>query len=212
MEAFIKSYQYNFIKKQTQILINGHSSVNDMDVLNTLKAIAKEKVLNLFIDISDEQKRLLNPVHKVEDKADAEKFLSELKPYVIPFKQLTEQILKKLFPKAKKLKLPSLENVDLKEITYLGWEDKGSNKKYIVTDYQNKLIGLQGSFRYVNKKGICALCNGLEELGMFLSEKKGTGIDTFIKRGNYICQDSLKCNQNLTTGDKLGEFIMGLSK
>ncbi|MER2254547.1 MAG: elongation factor G-binding protein, partial [Priestia megaterium] len=43
MEAFIRNDQYNFIKSQTQILINGYGTVNNSDVLLALKALAKEK-------------------------------------------------------------------------------------------------------------------------------------------------------------------------
>ncbi|HWO94980.1 MAG TPA: FusB/FusC family EF-G-binding protein, partial [Bacillus sp. (in: firmicutes)] len=192
MGPFIRSDQYNFIKAQTQSLINGHSTVNDMDVLNALKSMAEEKVANLFEDINEEQKQLMAPILEIEDKAHAEEFLEQLKPYVIPFKEVTEQTLKKLFPKAKKLKLPLLENIDLKEISYLSWYDKGSNKKYIVVGHENKLIGLHGTFENSNQKGICAICNAYEEVGMFLSETKGSEKGTFIKRGNYICQDSQK--------------------
>ncbi len=212
MEPFIRSNQYNFIKAQTQTLINGHSTVNDIDVLNALKSMAKEKVSNLFGDLNEEQKQLMEPILKIKDKTQAEEFLVQLKPYVIPFKEVTEQKLKKLFPKAKKLKVPLLENLDLKEISYLGWHDKGSNKKYIVVGHQDKLIGLQGTFENSNQKGICAICNAYEEVGMFLSESKGSDKGTFIKRGNYICQDSQKCNHNLTTLDKLNDFIVQLNR
>ncbi|WP_078408903.1 FusB/FusC family EF-G-binding protein [Priestia abyssalis] len=212
MEPFIRSDQYNFIKVQTQTLINGHSTVNDIDVINALKSMAIEKVSNLFGDLNDEKKQLIDPILEIKDKTQAEEFLAQLKPYVIPFKEVTEQTLKKLFPKAKKLKVPSLENMDLKEISYLGWYDKGSNKKYIVAGHQNKLIGLHGTFENSNQKGICAICNAYEEVGMFLSESKGADKGTFIKRGNYICQDSQKCNHNLTTLDKMNDFIVQISR
>ncbi|ALC83503.1 MULTISPECIES: FusB/FusC family EF-G-binding protein [Bacillus] len=212
MEPFIRSDQYNFIRTQTQILINGHLSVNDKKVLHALKLITVEKVIQLFEDINDEQKQLLNPIVNVEDKTCAEEFLLQVEPYVIPFKNITEQRIKKLFPKAKKLKIPSLEDMDLKEMSYLGWNDIGSNKKYIVTELDQKLIGLQGTFKNINQKGICALCNGFEEVGLFVSESKGSGKGTFTKRGNYICQDSQKCNHNMTTLDKLHDFIERLTK
>lgn len=212
MEPFIRSDQYNFIKAQTQTLINGHSTVNDIDVINALKSMAKEKVLNLFGDLNDEQKQLMDPILEIKDKTQAEEFLAQLKPYVIPFKEVTEQTLKKIFPKAKKLKVPLLENMDLKEISYLGWYDKGSNKKYIVVGHQNKLIGLHGTFQNSNQKGICAICNAYEKVGMFLSESKGVDKGTFIKRGNYICQDSQKCNHHLTTLDKLNDFIVQITR
>ncbi|MBM7588130.1 hypothetical protein JOC86_004705 [Bacillus pakistanensis] len=211
MEPFIRSDQYNFIKAQTKILINGHSTVNDQDVLKALKSLAIEKVSDFFTNLSDKQMQLLNPILKVEDKEDAQEFLSTLKPYVIPFKDLSEKTIKKLFPKAKKLKLPSLEDIDLKEVSYLGWTDKGSNKKYIVADIDNKLIGLQGSIKSTSQTGICAICNAHEETAMFISQTKGSGKDTFTKRGNYICQDSQKCNQNIMALDKLNDFILRLN-
>ncbi|MBP0725053.1 FusB/FusC family EF-G-binding protein [Bacillus sp. RG28] len=210
MEPFLRNDQYNFIKAQTQILINGHSMTNDKDVLRALKEISKEKVFKLFMDMNDEQKNMIDPIHTIIDKSDEEAFLLQLKPYVIPFKEVTEQTLKKLFPKAKKLKLPSMENIDLKELSYLSWDDKGSNKKFIITEQQNKLIGIQGTFSSLNKKGICVLCNRFEEVGMFLTEIKGSVQGTYIKRGNHICQDSQKCNQNIATLDKLNDFIVRL--
>ncbi|WP_163102499.1 FusB/FusC family EF-G-binding protein [Peribacillus alkalitolerans] len=207
MEPFIRSDQYNFINAQTQLLMNGHSTVNDKNVLRALKTLATEKVFNLFTDMNDEQTQLLNPISHVENHVDAEIYLTQIHPFVIPFKKVSEQTIKKLFPKAKMLKVPILENIDWKEISYLGWNDKGTNRKYMVALYQNKLIGLHGSFRLSNHKGICALCNRFEELGMFISETKGSVQGTFIKRGNYICQDSQKCNQNMINLEKLHAFI-----
>ncbi|MFP3122510.1 FusB/FusC family EF-G-binding protein [Ectobacillus funiculus] len=207
MKPFIRSDQYHFIKAQTQILINGHASANDIDVLNALKSLVKEKVLHLFADVSEEQAQLLQPIVNIKNKEDAEVFLSQIKPYVIPFQEITEQTIKKLFPKVKKLKVPLLEHIDEREISYLGWNDQGSNKKYLVAPYHNRLIGLQGTFNIINQKGICALCNRHGEVGMFMSKTKGSGIDTFTTRGNYICQDSYTCNHNLTTLDKLHDFI-----
>ena len=207
MKPFIKSEQYNFIKLQTQILINGHATANDKDVVHTVKSVAKERVLELFNELDDGQKQLLDPIDTIKDPAHAEAFLLELKPYVIPFKDVTEQTVKKLFPKAKKLKAPKMENIDLREISYLGWDDKGSGKKFIIAPWHNKLVGLHGTFKPSHKKGICAICSRFEEVGMFLSETKGTVQGTFIKKGNYICNDSMKCNLNITTLDKLDDFI-----
>ncbi len=212
IDPFIRSDQYNFIKAQTKILINGHASGNDIDVLKALKSLAEEKVFHLFEDTTDEQKQLIASIVTIKEKADAETFLLQLKPYVIPFKAVTEQSIKKLFPKAKKLKVPVLEDKERKEISYLGWHDNGSNKQYIVAPHHMKLIGLSGTFTRSNLKGICALCNGHEEVGMFMSEAKVSGNGTFINRGNYICLDSQKCNQNIITLDKLHDFMIRLSK
>ncbi|MFB5282900.1 FusB/FusC family EF-G-binding protein [Peribacillus sp. Hz7] len=214
MEPFIRSDQYNFIRRQTQILINGHATANDIHVLTTLKTLAKEKVFGLFEETSEEQEQLLIPIMDVKDNEGAEAFLLQVEPYVIPFQTITEQTIKKLFPKAKKLKVPVLENVNLKETSYVSWYDKGSNRKYIIARHNHKLKGLQGTFTSLNKKGICTLCNAHEKVGMFMSEAKGKGGEqgTFIKRGNYICEDSQKCNYNLITLDKLHDFIERLNE
>ncbi|MCZ8540573.1 FusB/FusC family EF-G-binding protein [Psychrobacillus sp. FSL K6-2365] len=207
MNPFIRSDQYNFIKKQTQALVNGHATVNDRGVLNALRALSLEKVLGLFEESTEAQKNLLKAIVEIKEKLEAESFLETLKPYVIPFKEISETAIKKIFPKAKKLKIPSLENIDFKELSYLGWLDKGSNKKFLVIEYKNKLVGISGGYKNSNKKGICALCNRTEEIGMFTSSVKGMTQDAFITRGNYICQDSQKCNENIISLDKLNKFV-----
>lgn len=210
MVPFIRSDQYNYIKNQIQILINGYTTVNDKGVLNALKTLTDEKIIHLFDDLSGEQRQIFNPIVEIRERDQAEVFLSQLKQYVIPFKDITEQSIKKLFPKAKKLKVPSLDQIDRYEISYLGWNDTGSNKKYIVAEQNDKLVGLHGSFKNVSKKGICTICHGHEELGMFIMETRGSEQGTYIKRGNYICQDSQKCNQNIKSLDRLADFINGM--
>ncbi|CAG9610531.1 FusB/FusC family EF-G-binding protein [Pseudoneobacillus rhizosphaerae] len=207
MEPFIRVDQFQFIKKQTQHLINGYASVNDRKVLNALKSTVYDKVLNLFKSLEPEQKQLVDHVIEVENTAGAEDLLNSLKPYVIPFKNVSEQTLKKLFPKVKKLKLPVLTELDLKELTYLGWNDKATNKKYIIAIQPKGFIGLEGSFTPSSKKGICTLCSGHSQVGLFMSETKGAIQGTYTRRGNYICQDSMKCNDTLTSLEKLNGFI-----
>ncbi|WP_102272937.1 FusB/FusC family EF-G-binding protein [Cytobacillus massiliigabonensis] len=210
MEPFIRSDQFNYIKNQLQILINGFTTVNDKGVLKALKTLTDEKIIHLFDDLSEEQRQVFNPIVEIREKEQAEVFLSQLNQYVIPFKDMSEQSIKKLFPKAKKLKVPPIDQMDRKEISYIGWNDTGSTKKYIVAVQNEKIVGLHGSFKNISKKGICAICHGHEELGMFIMETKGSEQGTYIRRGNYICQDSQKCNQNIKSLDKLEDFIKGM--
>jgi hypothetical protein len=207
MEPFIKNDQYNFIKAQTKVLINGHSNASDPNVLKALTALALEKVISLIPEPTQEQRELLEPIASIKDKQDAEVFLARLKPLVIPFRGVSEKALQKLFPKVKKLKLPDLENIDLKEITYLGWNDIGQERRYIVTDIEGKLTGIRGTFRNHSQKGVCSICNSIGDVGMFITESKPAANGTFKNRGNYICQDSQVCNQNLQSEEKLHEFI-----
>ncbi|PEJ57732.1 elongation factor G-binding protein [Bacillus sp. AFS002410] len=207
MEPFIRTEQYNFIKQQLQVLTNGHASVNDRAVLNALHSLVSDKALGLFTDLTKEQQQLFIQIDTIKKSEQAEVLLRQLLPYVIPFKEVSEQSIKKLFPKAKKLKLPILKNFDLLQTTYIGWDDLGSNSKFIVTYLNHKLIGLQGTFNPINKKGNCTICNKFEDLGLFMTKTKGKIEGTFTQRGNYICKDSQKCNQNITSLDKLHDFI-----
>ncbi|EJR55877.1 hypothetical protein IIM_00969 [Bacillus cereus VD107] len=212
MEAFIRSDQYNFIKSQAYILANGHATANDRGVIQALKSISIEKVIHVFENLTPEQKELIDTVVTVENREDAESFLLQINPYVIPFQEVTLQTLKKLFPKAKKLKLPEMEEINMKETSYLSWIDKGTSRKFIIAKNNNKFVGLQGTFQSINKKSICSLCHGHEEVGMFLVEIKGKIPGTFVKKGNYICKDSVACNHNMKSLDKLQDFIERLKK
>jgi hypothetical protein len=206
LEIFISTDQFNFIKKQVQNLVNGQSTATDDGVINALKSMTLERVIGKFPKIVEEQIQFLQPITMIDNKEQAEAFLSKLKPYVIPFK-VSEQGIKKLFPKAKKLKVPSLDEIDLREIVYFSWIDRTSNKRYIVINRDNKLIGIEGSFTPSNQKGVCSLCNSHKEVGMFLAKEKGKEQGTFKTRGNYICYDSKSCNESLTSLDKLYEFV-----
>jgi len=207
MEPFIRNDQYNFIKRQAQGLINGHASSNDANVLKALKSLTFEKIHRLFDELTEEERELLEPIIEIRNKEQAEEFLATLTPYRLPFKKVSEQAAKKLFPKVKKLKLPNMNEIDFKGISYLGWNDQGTNRKYIIVESGGKLKGYYGNFKSSNKKGMCSICNTFEELGLFTAEIKGSTMDAYVKRGNYICYDSMKCNENIMRLDKLEDFI-----
>ena len=212
MEPFIRSDQYHLIIEQIKIIVSGHASVNDTKVLAAQKAMCHEKVLNAFGDINDEKKQLLSEIIKIEDKTQAEIFSEKLMSFVIPFEKLTDEKVKKLFPKVKKLKAPIVDDIDHRELSYLSWIDNGSKKKFLVARYKDKLVGIHGTYDHAHQKGICTLCGKYEEVGLFVSHVKGAVKDVSISRGNYICQDSIKCNQNMTSLKKLNEFLARLEK
>ncbi|MDN7245217.1 FusB/FusC family EF-G-binding protein [Planococcus shenhongbingii] len=210
-EAFIRNDQFNFIKDQTRILITGQATSNDAEVLNVLRHLAHEKVFKLFPSLNDEQKAVLNPLTSVKETADAEAFLEGLEPYIIPFKAVTDAALKKLFPKAKKLKGPKLESADFRKMSYLAWTES-SNLMYLVYEKDGRLDGINGTLARSHKKGICSICNRHSDVGMFTAKTKGSGQDNYIKRGNYICQDADVCNGKLNSLERLEEFTDMIQK
>ncbi|WP_044337211.1 FusB/FusC family EF-G-binding protein [Rossellomorea aquimaris] len=211
MEPFIRKDQYNFIMYQTQVLINGYSTVNDLGVLQALKGLVNDKVTNVFDELSQAQQNILEPIGNIRDSDQAEDFLIGLKPYVIPFPSVTDASLKKLFPKVKKLKTPDWENIDFRELSYLGWNDYGQERKYIVAEHEGKLKGFKGTFKSSSKKGICTICNTFGSIGFYMSESKASSHGTYVKKGNYICQDSDECNEKLKDKEKLVDFIQRIN-
>jgi hypothetical protein len=207
MDAFIRNDQYNFIKYQTQVLINGYTTVNDLGVLHALKSLVRDKVLNLFEELSPQQVIVIEKIIDIKDSDHAEDFLTELREYAIPFRNVNETTLKKMFPKVKKLKMPALKELDYKELSYLGWNDYGQESKYIVAELDGKLKGFKGTFKNSSKKGICAICHTFSSVGLYVSQSKKTSHGTFVKKGNYICQDSMECNGKLKDLKKLEDFI-----
>ncbi|MHC0035536.1 FusB/FusC family EF-G-binding protein [Pseudoneobacillus sp. C159] len=207
MEAFIRIDQYNFIKQQVENIVNGYATSNDINVRKALKALASDKVFHKFENIQSEYRSLLYRINEVENPAQRDRFLSDLKPYVIEFSRLSEQGIKKLFPKAKKLKVPDLNKIDWSSISYLAWNDKGASKYYLIVPVQQKLIGIQGTLSPVTQKGVCTICNRHGNVSMFLSETKGAIQGTYTKRGNYICTDYQKCNNQITSLSKLEAFV-----
>ena len=127
-EQFMRNDQYNFIKRQVQQLVSGHGMVNDEQVIGALESISIERVSDLFTDITDEQKQMLNKIVEIVDKEEAEQFLLNLESHIIPFNKPSEQKLRKLFPKAKKLKLS--EGLDYTKMTFLSFDVRDEKTIY----------------------------------------------------------------------------------
>jgi hypothetical protein len=208
MNTCIRSDEFNFIKMQIRNIVNGYAASSDKDVLQALVSLVKERVLDVCHDFNEEQMKLLHTIEEIRDKEDAERFFLQLAPYVKSFPELTEQALKRVFPKVKRLKKPDLAGWNLQETSYISWDDKGSSQRYIIALNEDGLVGVKGVFTSSHQKGICTICKRHAEIGMFISEVKGSVMGTYTKRGNYICQDSIVCNQNIVSLESLHDFIL----
>lgn len=172
MEPFIRNDQYQFIKQEAKRLANAHHTINDASVLEAMRSLAVQKVLKRFSTISEDQEEMLMQIVSIKDKDRAELFWLKLKPYVIPFPEITEQSLQKVFPKVKKLKAPILNRVDLRETSYMRWYDPSSNKTYMITRKNGKMMGVRGTMQSEGIKNVCTICNGHEDVALFMSESK----------------------------------------
>ncbi|MDT2046275.1 hypothetical protein CHN50_20490 [Priestia aryabhattai] len=207
MEAFINHHQYNLIREQVKLISDSYAKSNSHDVTSAIKALAAERVFNQFEELTPLQKDILSPISMLSDSKEGELLLNHLSSLIIPFPQMSETTIKKLFKKIKKLKVPATIKDNLNFCSYIGWNDYGANKKYLIVEHHGKLIGVAGEFNRIQDKGVCTICHRISDVGLFMNQKKASSDGTFTKRGNYICQDSEWCNNHLTNRDKLTEFI-----
>lgn len=208
MEPTITAYEFSYINQQVTHLVNTYKSVNDPHIRDIVLAETLENLTPLLPSDEPITEAFLQGV-KIDflSRVQAADLIETLIPLVIPFPKLSPKQLEKLFKKVKKLKQPEWGSLKLHELTYLGWNDGGNQKKYLVAPYQDRLIGIQGEFSPQTVKGLCAICHTIGNVSLFMSTTKTSGLGTYTKNGNYICRDSAQCNRQLTDPLPLADFL-----
>ncbi|WP_071394730.1 FusB/FusC family EF-G-binding protein [Bacillus tuaregi] len=208
-EEFIKNEQINYIKQQMGLIKDSAKKNLPPAVMMAVIDLANAKILDLFPNTSSKQQALLD-LSSLKTDDEYKQYIERLTEYLIPFPKVTEQQLKKLFPKNKKLKLPDLTSIDYSQLTYLSWNDLGSNKKYIVYELEGRISGIECRLTPTGKKNICSFCNSHSEVAYFSTvtkAKKPKNPDYYRAIGNLICTDSHECNKKITNVDYLTEFL-----
>jgi hypothetical protein len=208
---FIRNHQYNLIKKLVGQLQHACNTVADRKVIEAVRQNTLMKINEAFPQATEQQKQMLDSVSAMQRTEQFQAYLQELEPYVESFVQATDQQVKKLFPKVKKLKTPDLAAIDLRKITYLGWTDIASSRMYLVYELGDKLVGVEGRFTPTNKKSVCFVCNRHEEVALFTaltkSKPANASADYYKAIGNYLCASSEACNRNITDTAALERFV-----
>lgn len=207
MQAFIRNDQLNLIRQQGLFLVEGTAASADRAVLDAMRALAFEKVLDAFEQLDQKQKWLLDPFVDIENKEDLERFLHHIRAYLIPFGPVTDAMIKGFFPKAKKMKVPSRIFTDSLSASYMSWQEDGSARAYFVVPHKGSFVGLAGNADGKRHKGVCTFCRKLSETRLFLVEKKRGPAGNYSRRGNWICADSSKCNEQITSLEPIAQFI-----
>ncbi|WP_284035727.1 FusB/FusC family EF-G-binding protein [Neobacillus sp. 114] len=208
-EKFIKNEQLNYIKKQIAVIRDSTKKNVPQNVLAAVIDLANAKISDLFPNATLEQQEMLDLSRLKTDK-EYEQYIQHLSDYLLPFPKITEQQLKKMFPKQKKLKMPDLSNIDHSQLTYLSWNDLRSNKKFIVYELEGKMVGIECEFAPTSKKNLCSFCNCFGEVAYFSTvtkAKKSKNPDYYKSIGNLICADSRECNKNITDVEYLTTFL-----
>ncbi|MCM3439885.1 FusB/FusC family EF-G-binding protein [Metabacillus halosaccharovorans] len=204
-EKFIKNEQLNFIKKQIALIKDISKRNVPKSVLLAEIDLANAKIIDNMPHATEEQLGMLD-ISSLRTDVEYEQYIQLLSSYVQPFPKITEQHLKKMFPKNKKLKLPDLSTIDQSKLTYLSWTDLGLNKKFIVYELDGKMVGIECKVTPTSKANYCSICQSIGEVTYFSTKtkaKKSKNPDYYKSIGNLICTDSNECNKKITNVEYL---------
>jgi len=210
LKTFIKKQNYNYIKKRLYDLDNAFRVCLDPNIIEVTKAYKHQQILNIFTNLSEEEKELLD-ISKITTPLHIDKYLDELNEYVYGMPNITNAQISRLFKKEKKFKLPSLTAQDSKNV-YLGWVDKSIRKLFVAYNMDGKLIDMacRLSSSGSNNAHRCVLCNysaGETEVDFVSPICKTTGEDAYRTIGFDLCLDSKKCNERIVVTEKLEKIL-----
>ncbi|GIP23272.1 FusB/FusC family EF-G-binding protein [Paenibacillus sp. J22TS3] len=211
---FIRNHQFNTIKNQAEFLQKTLRSVADQRVLETVRFTAAANIVEAFPYLTADQRQMLEQISTFETAYDFQSYLNALEPYLDPFPPITLKQIQKLFPKHKKLKVPDLQSIDFRFLTYLSCVDIAANKLFIVYPMDGKFVGIEGRITPTHKKGYCLFCNRHHELAFFTVRTKPAiaSPDNIAAIGHYVCMDNQECNQSITDTTALEKFINTVRK
>ncbi|XOI97561.1 FusB/FusC family EF-G-binding protein [Paenibacillus polymyxa] len=209
---FIQNHQFNYIQKQADFLLKTLRSVVDPKVLETVRYTVGTNAVSIFDELTMEQKQLLEQLSTYETTHELQTYLNQLESYLIPYPQVSVKQIQKLFPKAKKLKVPDLESIDYAHTTYLRWTDIATSRLFIVYPHEGRFLGIEGRITPTNKKGYCMFCHRHQELGFFNVKTKAHSPDNFSSIAQYVCTDNTACNHSITDITMLEKFLLSTVK
>lgn len=209
MQTKIQPDQYMSLKSIIYNLIHNYESVNDYRTIDAIQTMAATEIKVLLPFPPEEVAKIIDFVTDIRlRRRAANQFLETIKEQVVPFKEPTPKQVEKVFRKTKKLKVPQFKQLDLRDYTYIGWNDFGTQKKFLLYyDEQEKLSGVVGCVSPTTIKGFCSICHQEANVVMFMALTNKGSEGRYTKKGNYICTDSRQCNQRLYRKESLIEFV-----
>ncbi|MBL4930587.1 FBP domain-containing protein [Clostridium paridis] len=216
MNTFIKKHEFNYIRKLLLDLKNAFIGCVDKDIIEASKANTQDKILNIFQDLSEEEKGILD-ISKLTKIHHFDSYIEELNEYVYGIPNITNAQLSRLFKKEKKFKLPTQEDQASKNV-YLGWIDNSIRKLFVAYNMNGNLIGMacRISNPDANNSHRCVLCNrvGKENEVAFVSpicKTTSTAEGAYRSIGFDLCLDSKECNERIVSTEKLEEILKNVN-
>ncbi|KIX91744.1 fibronectin-binding protein [Staphylococcus microti] len=214
MKPVIYPYQYNDICAHVQRLKNVYKSVNDMDTIRIVQVDTRDAIIHTFNETEPELIELIDRLMNIRlSQWQVDDILLKLRNYVIPFELPSHKRMEKTFRKVKKIKFPAIEEDRLYTHSFIGWNDLASNRKYMMYyDEHAQLQGLYGDLSHQVVKGFCSICQKESNVALFMKKTNSASDGRYTKKGDYICHDSVRCNEQLTDIADFHAFINKLSR
>ncbi len=204
----IQPYQFMHLTEIFDQLLHTYQTVSDMKTIAAVQAITIDRIYQTLpmakVDLEDLVSFALD---RQMTRNSLEKQLLVFKENVLPFVQPSDKQIEKVFRKVKKLQRPDFESFDLRDHTYIGWNDPGTQKKFLLYYNDERLEGIYGDLSTKVVKGYCSICHHEANVALFTAISKKGSEGRYTKKGNYICVDSKACNCQLHHREDLDEFL-----
>ena len=195
----MNAFQMHLIEKQAMKLLNSLSTSKDEKVLATVRGLIDTTLTEAGVPRS-----IIEEVLTLQNRQQLEPFFISVKEKVQLFPEVSEQVVKRLWKKEKKLKAPKVTNP---QVTFVAWDDTSTRTRFFVYEQEGELTGVKGVLSTEQIKGVCALCRQHQSLSLFTTKEKGQIEGTYKKYSQYICADTEKCEQGIDTEEKLYSFM-----
>ncbi|MGY4690766.1 FusB/FusC family EF-G-binding protein [Salibacterium sp. K-3] len=209
-EPFIQNHHLNVIKNQARYIQYCFRDVQDSSVVQAVKGQAAEHVKQAFPRLKEDEAAIIDPISDVTTSIGVEAFIGSVYPYVQSFPPIDKDQIRRLFSHHKKMELPDLEAVDFTHKTYLGWNDAGHRKKFIVYELDGELVGLEGRYTPSKRQDYCYFCRELAPVMLVTFETNASDDNNpefYQAVGHHICIDSEQCNHNISDISHLEGFV-----
>lgn len=129
---------------------------NDDDIVRVSKELAVEEAMAI---IGEEERvaPFVEPLLEATSEVEVAAYEALIERYTKPFPSITNEQLRQLWKKEKKLSVPKVELVDWGELVYFTWKDVAKRTQYIVAHDGEAYRTVKGTIGLELKDGI--LCH-----------------------------------------------------
>lgn len=177
---------------------------NDDDIVRVSKELAVEEAMAI---IGEEERvaPFVEPLLEATSEVEVAAYEALIERYTKPFPSITNEQLRQLWKKEKKLSVPKVELVDWGELVYFTWKDVAKRTQYIVAHDGEAYRTVKGTIGLELKDGICAICREPTLTRPFTVTHRIRGQRR--SQTNAICANPTDCNARLADERHLHRFI-----